>query len=53
MSHHVISCKVNNVISKYNGLGLTKGKCAAIGMNNDWPIHFDDGNPLTKEFEPT
>ena len=40
-------------VSKGYGLGLNKGKCVAIAMNNNGSIHFDDGTPLTKEFEAT
>ena len=40
-------------VSKGYGLGLNKGKCVAIAMNNNGSIHFDDGIPLTKEFEAT
>ena len=40
-------------VSQQYGLSLNRAKCIAIPMNNDGNIHFQDGTPLTREFEAT
>ena len=45
--------KLTETISTKYGLRLNKDKCVAIQMNNDGMVHFENNEPLPKQFEAT